>query len=276
LIALLQVRNLTVYYRLKSGESCAGVEDVSFYIAPGETLGLMGESGCGKSSIALAIMGLLPPEQAHVAGSIVFRGDDLLSLGEHQLQKFRGSSISIVHQEPEMVLSPMMHVGRQVAEVVHAHRALSWKECKNRACDILARVGLTQIDRIYESFPHQLSGGQRERVVLAQALVCEPALLIADEPTAHLDLQSQNEFLDLLNELKSQSQTSVLLISHAPEIQARLADRLLVMHAGRIVETGIVRPIAERSQNTDARDVLVSPNRGSEHRHAMLEEKPLG
>ncbi|MGH9640462.1 MAG: ABC transporter ATP-binding protein, partial [Bryobacteraceae bacterium] len=227
--SLLQIRHLSIQYAADSREPFAAVEDVSFDIAPGETLGLMGESGCGKSSIALALMGLLPKQQADVAGSVVFRGSNLFALSERELQRIRGAAISIVYQEPEIALSPVMRVGDQIAEVIRAHLQRSWKQCRTEVRAMLARVGFAQIERICNAYPHQLSGGQRQRVELAQALACEPALLIADEPTAHLDLRSQSEFLALLETLKRESGISMLLISHTPEVQARMADRLLVM-----------------------------------------------
>lgn len=255
---LLQIRDLSVGYQEKYREPFAAVEDVSFDIAPGETLGLMGESGCGKSSIALALMGLLPQQQAHVAGSVIFRGCDLLALSERELQKIRGAAISIVYQEPEIALSPVMRVGDQIAEVVRAHRQLPQKQCRADVCNMLARVGFAQIERIFHAYAHQLSGGQRQRVVLAQALACEPALLIADEPTAHLDVRSQSEFLALLETLKRDCGISILLISHTPEVQARMADRVLLMRAGRIIEHGRFREIARSSHNPYTRAILGS------------------
>lgn len=255
---LLQIRDLSVGYEAKSREIFAAVEHVSFDIASGETVGLMGESGCGKSSIALALMGLLPEQQARVAGSVVFRGSDLLALSERNLQKIRGAALSMVYQEPEIALSPVMRVGDQITEVIRAHRRLTWIECRADARSMLARVGFAQIERIFNAYPHQLSGGQRQRVVLAQALACSPALLIADEPTAHLDVRSQSEFLTLLESLKRESGISILLISHTPEVQARMADRLLVMRAGRIIERGRFSEVARNTRDPYTRAILGS------------------
>lgn len=252
---LLQVRDLAVRYSPNTGEPVAAVQGVSFQIAPGETLGLMGESGCGKSSIAMALMGLLP-QGAQVDGAMLFRGGNLSGLGERQRQGIRGAAISIVYQEPEIALSPVMRVGDQVAEVVRAHRQQSWKQCRSDARAALDRVGFAQVERIYNAYPHQLSGGQRQRVVLAQALACSPALLIADEPTAHLDVRSQSELLDLLESLKRESGISMLLISHTPEVQARMADRLLIMQAGRIVEQGLASELAGNSRHPYTRAML--------------------
>jgi ABC-type glutathione transport system ATPase component len=256
--SLLAVRNLRIAYPTKSGEPCAAVDDVSFDIAPGETLGLMGESGSGKSSIALALLNLLPAAQAQISGSAVFQGSNLLALGERELQRIRGARISMIYQEPEIALSPVMRVGDQIAEVIRAHRRHAWKLCRSEARAMLARVGFARPDRIFSAFPHQLSGGQRQRIVLAQALSCSPCLLIADEPTAHLDLRSQLEFLELLESLQRETGISILLISHAPEIHARMSGRLLVLRAGRIVEQGSFLELARNPRHPYTRAILGS------------------
>jgi ABC-type glutathione transport system ATPase component len=234
----LQVRDLKIRYRSVESTERQAVGGVSFDMAPGEVLGVMGESGCGKTSIALALLGLFPKAQADISGSIVFRGQNLVEMDERSLRRIRGAEISMMYQEPGIALSPLMPVGAQVAEVVHAHREWSWKQCRAEARHMLARVGLPSTDRIVSAYPHQLSGGQLQRVVLAQALVCRPSLLIADEPTAALDARSQANFIALLRELNQQLNISILLISHTPEIQASLADRVLVMKGGEIVEQG--------------------------------------
>lgn len=235
---LLKVRNLAIWYHAGELPAHPAVDGICFDIACGEVVGLMGESGCGKSSVALALLGLLPAETSEISGSVLFRDQELLAMPERALQRIRGSAISLVFQEPGISLSPMMRAGDQVAEVIHAHRSWNWKRCRTQAEQMLARVGLTPTDRIFSAYPHQLSGGQCQRVVLAQALACDPALLIADEPTASLDARSQADFIALLRSLKQQFHISILLISHTPEIQASLADRLLVMKNGHIVEEG--------------------------------------
>ena len=235
---LLQVRDLSVSYCGADAKLRQAVAGVSFEIARGEVLGLMGESGCGKTSTALALLGLLSDQHAQISGSVQFRGQDLLSMDQCALRALRGAGISMVFQEPEIALNPVMRVGDQVAEVIHAHKRCSWKQCPAEAEAALARVGLPATQRIFSAYPHQLSGGQRQRVVLAQALACEPALVIADEPTASLDARSQSEMLTLLRQLKRDSGIAILLISHTPEVQAFLADRLMVMADGRIVEQG--------------------------------------
>ena len=235
---LLQVRDLTVRYHTADPRPHSAVDRISFDVLSGEVLGLMGESGSGKSSLALALLGLLPAGSTEVSGSVLFRGQELLAMPERALEQIRGLAISLVFQEPEISLSPIMRARDQVAEVIHAHRRWNWKRCRMEAEQMLARVGLTPTERIFSAYPHQLSGGQRQRVVLAQALACDPALLIADEPTASLDARSQADFIALLRSLKQQFRISILLISHTPEIQASLADRLLVMKNGRILEEG--------------------------------------
>jgi ABC-type glutathione transport system ATPase component len=272
---LLQARGLTVRYQLNSGDSLVAVQDVSFHIAPGETVGLMGESGCGKSSIALALMGLLSSPRARVDGSVLFRGVDLLARGERELQGIRGAVISIVYQEPEIALSPVMRVGDQIAEVIRAHRPQSWKQCRSDARVMLNRVSFAEVERIYNAYPHQLSGGQRQRIVFAQALACGPALLIADEPTAHLDVRSQSELLGVLEFFKRESGISMLLVSHAPEVQARIADRLLIMQAGRIVDQGRPNELASKSQDPRTRAVLGSAPPRQNRDERILEESAV-
>jgi ABC-type glutathione transport system ATPase component len=235
---VLQVRGLTIQYQSPGESLQRAVDQCSFEVGLGEVVGLMGESGCGKTSIALALLGLLPKERSLVSGSILFRGEELLGMDERPFQRIRGAEISMVYQEPGVSLSPVLRVGDQVAEVFRAHRDWEWKRCRAEAESMIARVGLPGTARIFSAYPHQLSGGQLQRVVLAQALACAPALLIADEPTASLDARSQAEFLELLGELKAASRLSILLISHTPEVQASLADRLVVMKDARIVEQG--------------------------------------
>ena len=235
---LLRVTDLNVSYRGAGSRQHHAVENVSFEIAEGEVLGLMGESGCGKTSLALAVLGLLSQDPAQVSGSIQFRGEELRSKDRNSLRAIRGAGISLVFQEPELALSPVMKIRDQVAEVIHAHNDWKWQRCRTEAELTLVRVGLADSPRIFSAYPHQLSGGQRQRVILAQALACNPALLIADEPAASLDARSQSELLALLRKLQRELNISILLISHAPEVQASLAGRLLVMANGRIVEQG--------------------------------------
>jgi ABC-type glutathione transport system ATPase component len=253
---LLRVTDLSVSYRGAGSNQRHAVENVIFEIAEGEVLGLMGESGCGKTSIALALLGLLSQDQACVSGSIQFRGKELLSTDQSSLRAIRGAGISLVFQEPELALSPVMKIRDQVAEVIHAHNDWKWQRCRAEAESALARVGLADSPRIFSAYPHQLSGGQRQRVVLAQALACNPALLIADEPAASLDARSQNELLALLRELQRELHLSILLISHTPEVQASLAGRLMVMAHGRIVEQGPFEQLYRNPSHACTRAIL--------------------
>lgn len=253
---LLQVRNLNVRYCAEDRAPYAAVAGVSFDIASGETVGLMGESGSGKSTIALALLGLLAQERAQVSGSVRFHNQELVGMRECELQRIRGEEISLISQEPEISLNPVMRVGDQIAEVFRAHHDVSAKICRAEAEAMLARVGLQQTSRIFSAYPHQLSGGQRQRVVLAQALVCRPALVIADEPTASLDAVSQSALIALLRDLKQQMQISLLLISHTPEIQASVADRVLVMRGGQITEQGTVAQLFRKPSHDYTRSLL--------------------
>ena len=256
---LLAVKNLNVAYRGADGSTQVAVENASCEIGAGEVLGLMGESGCGKTSIALALLGLLAAEQAQVSGSIQFRGKELLTMGEREMREIRGSGISMVFQEPGIALNPVMRVREQVAEVIHAHKQMSWEKCRGKAQSALVRVGLPDTPRIFSAYPHQLSGGQRQRVTLAQALACEPALVIADEPTASVDARSQRELLCLLQRLQREMGIAILMISHSAEVQARLADRLMVMERGRIVEQGRFEELYRRPSHPCTRAMLRAP-----------------
>jgi ABC-type glutathione transport system ATPase component len=253
---LLEVKNLTVSYGRAEARQQHAVQGVSFDIGRGEVLGLMGESGCGKTSIARAILGLLSKVQAQVSGSVQFLGKELTAIDQNALRLIRGAEISMVFQEPGIALNPVMQVRDQVAEVIHAHKNLKWKQCRENAESALIRAGLPSERRIFSAYPHQLSKGQQQRVVLAQALACKPALVIADEPTASLDARSQDELLALLRELQRELRISILLISHSAEVQARLADRLMVMSQGRIVEQGRFEELYRNPRHTCTRAML--------------------
>lgn len=235
---LLRVRGLTVHYRTDDGAEISAVDEASFDIASGEVVGLLGESGCGKTTVGLSLLGLLPPAGCLVGGSISFRDRELTGLDDGKFQKIRGAEISMIFQEPGIALSPVMRVGDQIAEVIRAHRPWSRRRCREEAKAVLEQVRFSDAARIYAAYPHQLSGGQRQRVVIGQAIACRPALVIADEPTTALDATVQAEILTLLRELKERFQIALLAISHNPAILAGLAERVLVMYAGRIVEAG--------------------------------------
>jgi peptide/nickel transport system ATP-binding protein len=224
---LLKVCDLTVSYR---GAQQPAVSGLSFEVQPGEVLGLQGRSGCGKTSTALAILGLLPP-RAQVSGSVLLHDDhlrdhDLLKLSSRELRSLRGKQISILYQEPAIALNPVMRVGDQIAEIVRAHSSHSSRECRERAQQMLNRVRLDS-SRFYHAYPHEISGGERHRVILAQALACQPLLVIADEPTAGLDQALKHEILDLIESMRDEFGTAFLLISHDHGVCSRVADRII-------------------------------------------------
>ncbi len=236
--ALLEVRDLAIHYVDGKGAPVVAVDELSLDVEEGEVVGLLGESGCGKTTLLLAVLGLLPPSARVVRGSIRFRSRELLALGDLDLRTLRGAEISIVFQEPTLALNPVRRVGAQVAEVFRAHRRWNRLRCREEASSILAEVGFTEADRIYDAYPHELSGGQCQRVVFAQALACRPALVLADEPTASLDSTTQAELRALLRALQSRFGLALLLVSHDLGALAALARRVLVMYAGRLVEAG--------------------------------------
>lgn len=237
---LLEIENLTVRYRVGGGATVEALSGVSLALGRGEALGILGESGCGKTTLAMSVLRLLPPGGEIAAGAIRFEGNDLGSLGSRRLRQIRGREISHIFQEPALALNPVMRVGDQVAEVLRAHIPGVRKARHAAVVAALRRVHLPDPEKICNAYAHQLSGGQRQRVAIAQAICCEPSILIADEPTASLDAPLQIEILELLKELKETLNTSLILITHYPLILPLLVDRVAVMLAGRVVEEGTV------------------------------------
>jgi peptide/nickel transport system ATP-binding protein len=240
---LLSVRGLTVNYGGKRPVSA--LSDINFDLAPGEIVGILGESGSGKSTLAVSILGLLSAK-ASSHGLIQFQDRELMTMGESSWREIRGSKISLIFQEPGLALSPVMRVGDQIAEVIRAHRPGSRASRKKECREILSEVGLTDVDRIYEAYPHQLSGGQLHRVAIAQAVACRPQLVIADEATRSLDVTVQAEIMDVLRDVNRKFGSALLFITHNPALLAGFADRVLVMYAGRIVEDGPVTQVFRR------------------------------
>jgi oligopeptide/dipeptide ABC transporter ATP-binding protein len=236
--ALLEVRDLAVEYRTRQGPPVQALDEVALDVGGGESVGVLGESGCGKTTLLLAILGLLPASARVVRGSARFRGRDLLTLGERERRAVRGAEVAIVFQDPALALNPVRRVGWQVAEVAAAHHAWSRARCRAAAVDALGEVSLPEPERLYEAYPHELSGGQRQRVLIAQALVCRPALVLADEPTAALDATTAAELRALLGGLQRRLGLALLLVSHDLSSIAALAHRAVVMYAGRVVESG--------------------------------------
>ncbi len=241
-MALLSVDNLRVTFATDQGPARA-VDGVSFSVEPGETLCLVGESGCGKSVTALAIMGLLPRPPAAVDGGIEFEGRDLLRLPNRTLADLRGNRMAMIFQEPMTSLNPAFTIGAQLAEVLIRHRDMAPREAREAAIAMLRHVRIPAPDKRIDEYPHRLSGGMRQRVMIAMALLCQPALLIADEPTTALDVTIQAQVLDLMRALRSETKTAILLITHDLGVVAEMADRVLVMYAGQVVEEGPVEAI---------------------------------
>ena len=234
--ALLDVKGLRTEFR-SGGSSFAAVDGISFSLAPGETLGIVGESGCGKSVTSLSIMRLVPnPPGRITAGEIRLEGRNLLDLPESDMRAVRGDDIAMIFQEPMTSLNPVQTVGEQIVEAVQLHRSLSAAEARGRALEMLRLVKIPSPETRLDEYPHQLSGGMRQRVMIAMALACDPKLLIADEPTTALDVTIQAQILDLLRDLRDRTGAAIMLITHDLGVVAELAHRVIVMYAGRIVE----------------------------------------
>lgn len=235
---LLSVRDLRVTFQRHGEKAFRAVDGVSFDVRPGQTVGLVGESGCGKSVTSLAIMGLLPARGNTVEGEAIFDGEDLLSLSPSQLRDRRGADIAMIFQDPLSSLNPVVTVGRQVTEVMERHRGMSRKEATPKAAELLDRVGIPDPTARLVNYPHQLSGGMRQRALIAMALACNPRLLIADEPTTALDVTIQAQILALLKELVVDTGTALVMITHDLGVVAGLCDEVNVLYGGKIVERG--------------------------------------
>ncbi len=236
---LLQVKELTAIFDSKTREAVKAVDRVSFSIWPGQVLGLVGESGSGKTVTALSILNLLSFKKGRIhSGEIIYKGKNVLSLPEKKLRKIRGSEIAIIFQEPMTSLNPVLHVGLQITEVIRTHLSVSPRDANFRAVNLLKRVGIPDAERRMKTYPHQLSGGMRQRVMISMALACSPALLIADEPTTALDVTIQRQILDYLKQVMKEGRMSMLFISHDLGVIGEMCDRVMVMYAGRILEAG--------------------------------------
>lgn len=239
-MSLLQVNDLRTYFDTDAGLVKA-VDGVSFSVERGKTLGIVGESGCGKSVLSLSVMGLLPEPSGYVAGGeILFEGQKLLEFDENSMCSVRGNRISMIFQEPMTSLNPVMTVGDQIMEPLMTHRGMSRNEAYEETVAMLNRVHISEPAQRAREYPHQLSGGMRQRVMIAMALVCNPSLLIADEPTTALDVTVQAQILKLMNELKEQTGASIIFITHDLGVIAQMAESVMVMYAGRAVENRLV------------------------------------
>ena len=234
----LDVRNLHVSYGATDGSRAKALAGLDFSLRAGETIGVLGESGSGKSTLAAALLGILPPNGRITAGSVCFEGQDLLKTGARAMEKIRGARIALISQEPSQALHPAMRVNAQVRDVIAAHQPLRGRPLRDRVQYVLSTVFPSEAERISASYPHQLSGGQRARVLIAQAIACEPALIVADEPTASLDAETQQEIISLFRELERKMQLSVIWITHNPALLSGLVDRVMVLYAGKAAEIG--------------------------------------
>ena len=254
---ILEVRDLRTSFHTAEGEGRA-VDGVSFYLERGETLGLVGESGCGKSVTALSILRLVAPPGRIGGGQILLSGRDLLTLPEPEMRRVRGDEIAMIFQEPMSSLNPVMSCGRQIEEAVRLHQGGSRKQARDRAIEMMHLVGIPAPEQRVDEYPHQLSGGMRQRVMIAIALSCNPDVLIADEPTTALDVTIQAQILELLARLQAEFHMAILLITHDLGVVAEVADRVAVMYAGQIVETATTRDLFAAPRHPYTRGLLRS------------------
>jgi oligopeptide transport system ATP-binding protein len=255
---LLRVDDLHVSFKTDEAQIRA-VRGVSFDVYPGETVGLVGESGSGKSVTNLALMGLVPKPPGRIdGGQVHYAGKDLLRLGEREMQRIRGRRIAMIFQDPMTALNPLMTVGQQLTEMTRQHLKLTRREANRQAAESLEMVGISGAERRLRDYPHEFSGGMRQRVMIAMALSCEPDLLIADEPTTALDVTIQAQILDLLRELQQRRRTSIIMITHDLGVVAEICHRVLVMYAGKVVETAGVESLFSEPEHPYTRGLLRS------------------
>jgi oligopeptide/dipeptide ABC transporter ATP-binding protein len=241
--AVLEIKGLKTYFFTDEGV-VRSVDGMELTVGQGETVGLVGESGSGKSVTSLTVMGLLPKPQGRVVeGSILFEGEDLVKFSEAQMREIRGNQISMIFQEPMTSLNPVFTIGDQLVEVLRIHKSMGKNESRQRAVDLLKEVGIPRAEQIVNEYPHNLSGGMRQRVMIAIAMACSPKLLIADEPTTALDVTIQAQILDLMHKLKLENNMSILLITHDLGVVAETCDRVVVMYGGKVVEEADVETI---------------------------------
>ena len=255
---LLSVRNLVTRFRSTRGMVTA-VDRVSFDVMPGETLAIVGESGSGKSVTAMSILRLIPDPPGRIeSGQILFEGRDLLKLSDSEIRAVRGDRIAMIFQEPMSSLNPAITIGRQIAEPINLHRRTPWAAALDKAVELIDRVRIPDAARRRDAYPHQFSGGMRQRAMIAMALACEPKLIIADEPTTALDVTVQAQVLDLLKELATQAHSALILITHDLGVVARYADRVAVMYAGRMVETAPAEILYAKPRHPYTRGLMAS------------------
>lgn len=257
---ILNVENLKTYFNTDDG-TVKAVDEVNFKIKSGETLGIVGESGSGKSVTAMSVMRLVEEPGEIIGGKVLFNGFDLQSKTHDEMRKIRGNHISMIFQEPMTSLNPVFRIGEQIGEVLKLHQKASKAEARSKTLEMLKLVGIPRADKVIDDYPHQLSGGMRQRVMIAIALACEPSLLIADEPTTALDVTIQAQILQLMNELKDKTGTSIMLITHDLGVVAQMADHVIVMYCGKVVEDAPVIELFENPKHPYTMGLLSSmPN----------------
>jgi oligopeptide transport system ATP-binding protein len=271
---LLEVKDLTVEFRLLAG-TLRAVDEVSFSVKKGETFGVVGESGSGKSVTSLSLIKLLPfPLAKIVKGSVLFKGEDILKMSDEEVRRLRGNRISMIFQDPMTSLNPVLTIGYQLTEAIRVHSKMTKKEAKERAVELLSQVGISNPRARLSDYPHQFSGGMRQRVMIAMALSCKPDFLIADEPTTALDVTVEAQILDLLMKLKEEYHSTVMLITHNLGIVAKTATSILVMYAGRTYEYGPVDDVFYHPLHPYTRGLLNSLTRIDERRKGRLKPIP--
>ncbi len=252
---LLDVQNLQTHFRTPDGINRA-VDGVTFHVNEGETLAVVGESGCGKSVTAMSLLRLVPEPPGKIAGKILFQGRDLLTFSDKEMREIRGNDIAMIFQEPMTSLNPVLSIGRQLRETIMLHQGVSRADADKRAEEMLALVGIPEPARRLKQYPHSLSGGMRQRVMIAIALACNPKLLIADEPTTALDVTIQAQILDLMRDLKKRVGAAIVLITHDLGVVAEVAERVMVMYAGRKVEEAPVRELFANPKHPYTRGLI--------------------
>ena len=256
---LLEIKNLKTYFALEDGGWAKAVDDVSFSVDKGETLCIVGESGCGKSMTALSIMDLIArPAGKYMGGQMLFHGKDLRTLSEKEKSSIRGNQIAMIFQEPMTALNPVKKIGTQIAEVLQLHEHMDKKQAMDQAILMLKKVGIPRAEKIVHEYPHQFSGGMRQRVMIAMAMMCNPELLIADEPTTALDVTIQAQVLDLMRTMKREFHAALIFITHDFGVVSEMADNVVVMYAGQIIESGQADMLFERPLHPYTRALLAS------------------
>jgi len=268
---LLEVKNLTTHFFTQDGVVKA-VDGISYNVHAGEVVGIVGESGCGKSVGAMSVMKLIPsPPGKIVDGSVIFKGENLVDMAEPSMRKIRGNRIAMVFQEPMTSLNPVLTIGRQLTETLELHQGLSGEEALDRAAELLERVGIPEAKLRLKDYPHQFSGGMRQRVMIAIALSCDPELIIADEPTTALDVTIQAQILELMQGLAKELGTALIIITHNLGVVARYADRVIVMYAGKIIEESTAEEIFHNPMHAYTRGLLASVPRLDATEHTKLQ-----